>query len=393
MAGNIIIIGGGLFNKGAQAMTFTTVDQIKRRYPNKNIYLFSTRDFEREEKEKALYKFNILPWNLNIKIKLLCFRGNLFKKIVKYGYLENNIRKIIKDTDFFIDISGYALSSQLGSFPSYSYLLNIMVAKKYSVPYYIFPQSIGPFNYPLKHKIFLYPLMKLYLKYPKKIFIREREGLMWVHKFTKENIKKSHDIVLQNKEYDLANIYNRGIHFREIMIEPNSVGIIPNSRIIARVNSNEIYLIYKSLIDGLLNAKKKVYILRHSYHDLEVCKTIKKFFPNNKSVKLISDDLNVIELENIIKQFDFVIASRYHSIIHSYKNGIPALVIGWATKYFELLENFNQLDYFFDSRSHIEINEINNKLEKMIRNYKHERENIVNKMIVINKRNIFDLIF
>jgi colanic acid/amylovoran biosynthesis protein len=106
---------------------------------------------------------------------------------------------------------------------------------------------------------------------------------------------------------------------------------------------------------------------------------------------LIQDDLSAIELENIIRQFNFVIASRYHSIIHSYKNGIPALVIGWATKYFELLENFNQLDYFFDIRKSIDINKINNKLDNLIQNYKYEKEKIADKMKILIKENIFNI--
>ena len=109
-------------------------------------------------------------------------------------------------------------------------------------------------------------------------------------------------------------------------------------------------------------------------------------------MKLIPDDLNAIELENVIKQFDFVIASRYHSVVHSYKNGVPALVIGWATKYFELLEDFDQLDYHFDVRDGININEIDDKLDKMILKYKYERDKILNKMDVVTKENIFDIL-
>jgi len=98
-------------------------------------------------------------------------------------------------------------------------------------------------------------------------------------------------------------------------------------------------------------------------------------------------------LEEVIKQFDFVIASRYHSIVHAYKNGVPALVIGWATKYSELLGNFGQLDYFSDCRSNINIDEMGNKLEKMMQDYKHEGERIINKMnILINKENPFDML-
>lgn len=389
MVGNIIIVGGELFNKGAQAMTFTVVDQIKRKFPNKNIYLFSTRDFERKDEEKSIYNFNILPWDMGTKIRLLNSLGKLIEKNSKYQRLENHIEEIIKNADFFIDISGYALSSQWGWVSSVNYMLDITIAKRYSIPYYIFPQSIGPFDYPLKYKIFLYPLMKLYLKYPKRIFSREKEGLMCVRKFTKKNVEKNYDIVLQNKEHNLANIYNKSTHFKDIKIELNSVGIIPNLRVIERVNPDEMYSVYNLLINRLIGGKKVVYILRHSYEDLEVCEKIKNLFPDNKSVRLTPDDLNTIELENIIKQFDFVIASRYHSIIHSYKNGVPALVIGWAPKYFELVKDFNQLDYFFDCRNEININRIGSKIAKMMQNYKFEREKIVKKMTVVNKENIF----
>jgi len=205
--------------------------------------------------------------------------------------------------------------------------------------------------------------LKLYLKYPKKIFPREKEGLECVYKFRRKNVEKKYDIVLQNRGYNLANIFKKKVNLKIIEIENNSIGIIPNLRVIENANSDEIYSIYNSLINRLIDANKTVYILRHSYEDLEVCEKIYNFSSKAKSIRLIPDDLSAIELENIIKQFDFVIASRYHSIVHSYKNGIPALVIGWATKYFELLENFDQIDYFFDGRDRIDIDEINNKID------------------------------
>jgi len=389
---NIIIVGGQLFNKGAQAMTFTVVDQLKKKHPNKNIYLFSTPDFYRKDLDKNRYTFKILPWDLPTKLKLLSFWNKLLIKKSKYEPLDNNMEQVIKNADFIIDISGYALSSQWHWFSSFNYLLNIILAKKYSAYYYIFPQSIGPFNYSLRHKIILYPLMKLYLKYPKKIFSREKEGFMWVHKFTKTNIELNYDVVLQTKQYDLSNIYNEEFIPQKIQIEHNSVGIIPNSKIIERMETEEFYLLYVSLINRLINAKKTVYILRHSYEDLDICEKIKNYFSDNNSIILISDDLNAFELESIIEQFDFIIASRYHSIIHAYKNGVPAFVIGWATKYFELLEDFNQLDYHFDVRGDISINKINNKLDKMIRKYNCEKDKIINKMDTITKENIFEML-
>lgn len=388
--GNVIIVGAGLSNKGAQAMLFTTVDEIRRRLPDKNIYLLSTSDFEREEKEKSIYKFKILPWYFGIKIGLLSFLGNLFRKSDNSKHIENQIREVIKNADFFVDISGYALASSAGCYYSFDYLLNIVIARKFSVPYYILPQSIGPFDYRMWCKILLYPLMRLCLRYPERIFAREDEGVKCVRRFT-QNVEKSYDIVLQSKEHNLANIYNKEVRFNDIKIEPKSVGIIPNYHLIERANPDDVYSVYCSLMSRLIDNKKIVYLLRHADKDLQMFEAIKGFFPDNTSVRVISDDLNCIELENIIKQFDFVIASRYHSIIHSYKNGVPALVIGWTTKYHELLKDFNQLDYFFDVRNKIDRDEINSKLNKLIKNWIYEKEKITDKMNSLSRENIFDI--
>lgn len=383
---NVILVGGELFNKGAQAMTFTTIDQIKRKSPQKQIYLFSTLDFNRSESEKNIYDFNILPWSLKIKLELLS--GIHIANDIDLTDMDE-IGNVMKKADYIIDINGYALSSQWGFIASMNYLLNIILAKRFSIPVYIFPQSMGPFNYQLKHKLLIYPLMKLYLKYPEKIYVRERDGVANVQKFTKNNVEKSCDIVLLNNEYKLSNIYKKKVNFKKVEIYSDSVGIIPNLRVIEKVNSDKIYSIYTDIINKLIDNKKTVYILRHSHEDLETCKKLKEIFAVNENVKLISDDLNANELEFVINQFDFIIGSRYHSIIHAYKHGVPVLVIGWATKYFEIMEYFNQLEYFFDIRDSMDVNKINDKIGKMINNHNYEKEKIVYVNKKLKGNNIF----
>ncbi len=46
------------------------------------------------------------------------------------------------------------------------------------------------------------------------------------------------------------------------------------------------------------------------------------------------------------------------------------------------------MDYYFDVRDDININEIENKLAKMIRQHKCESDKIINKINVITKENI-----
>ena len=379
---NILIVGGNLANKGAQAMTFTTVDQMKRKFPNKDIYLLSNNDFYRGDEEKKIYKFEILPWEISIKLATLGYKDYL-KKDRYFTDIENHVIDIIKNASCIIDISGYALSSQFNIRFSIDYLINILIARKFSIPFYIFPQSIGPFKYPNWQKVILLPLIYLYLKYPKKIYVREEEGLNNLRKFANRNTEKRPDIVLLKDKYLLNNIFKQKVTTKLVDIKSNSVGIIPNRQIFKYSEENKLYSLYIMLIDKLIKTGKNVYILKHSNEDYDICKKLKSNYLVSSKVKLISDVLNAIELEDIIKKFDFIIASRYHSIVHAYKNNVPSLILGWATKYYELSKNFGQLDYFIDIRKKIDKNKINKQLIKLSHKYPSEKKEIMNKMSIL----------
>ncbi|MHA1382014.1 MAG: Coenzyme F420 hydrogenase/dehydrogenase, beta subunit C-terminal domain [Candidatus Helarchaeota archaeon] len=175
--GNLLIFGGGLGNKGAQAMTFTVVDQIRRIYPQKNIYLLHCESYQREDKER--YKFEILPIKYGSIVNLLIGKRIINLPIITCSYEEEKkLKKIIENTEIFLDISGYVLSSQVGgetlripiSFSQLEYISRIMLAYKLGISYIILPQSIGPFNYNFINRLLLFPIMHKYLKYPKKIY-------------------------------------------------------------------------------------------------------------------------------------------------------------------------------------------------------------------------------
>jgi coenzyme F420-reducing hydrogenase beta subunit/polysaccharide pyruvyl transferase WcaK-like protein len=401
---NVIIVGGELSeNMGSEAMTFTVVDQVKRRFPNKKIYLFSTNAFEKAEQEKELYNFEIMPWGIGTKLNLLIPSQPIKREYVSDEWInqpeyQRKLRAIIEEADFFIDVSGYRLFYHKvdSNFPisigSYDYLLNIMIARKFSIPYYVFPQSIGPFNYPLTEKIFLYLLMWKYLRYPEKIFPRETEGVDYLRKFTHANVELKRDIVLLNDGYKIENIFKDGIKPKKMVILPGSVGIIPNKKVMRRTDSSKIYSAYKSIIINLLQTGKKVYLIGHAQEDPSICQDIKNLFPTEDDVKLILNDLNALEMEGIIAQFDFVVTSRYHSIVHAYKNGVPALTIGWATKYFELMKDFNQLDYFFDARNGLESGKLLKSLDKLTKNYRKEGSIIKSELGGMRKNEAFEVL-
>jgi len=387
---NILIVGGSFFNKGAQAMSFTVVDQIKRRFPKKSIYLLLEYDFK--DVNDSIFTFRTLPWTSELRFKLLNpLNRHLFTFYSKYRKYEKLLTRTLKNALMIIDISGYSFSSEIGQ-TWVSSVLDIMIAEKYNIDYYIFPQSIGPFNFSLLNRLFFFTLTRSFLTYPQKIFIRENDGLKFMKQISSKDLSKSYDIVLTNKEYDLENIYKRKTSLRKVHINSNSVGIIPNNKISVRIKEEEFLDLYSTIINCLIKSGKIVYILTHSSEDFIICEIIKNLFIGNEKVIFLNEDYNVFELENIIKQFDFVIASRYHSIVNSYRLKIPSFVIGWAFKYKELMDAFNQFGYYFDIKQKIDKSELENKLEKMIRDFAIEKKKISAKLdnILNNSQSCFD---
>ena len=128
-----IIVGANFQNKGAQAMLFTTTSELRARFEGCEV-LFFTR-----EKPKEGYEFkyicDLIGWNYLIggshavraimKAVYLMITGN--KNVV---YNAKQFNQELRSADAFIDISGYALSSQRGLNRSINYLNQIRVAKK-----------------------------------------------------------------------------------------------------------------------------------------------------------------------------------------------------------------------------------------------------------------------
>ena len=73
MKRNILITGGELFNKGAQAMTFVTVSELSKRFPDKQIILVSGRDNSRPQAEKDRYCFSKYRKYYKTNERKICF--------------------------------------------------------------------------------------------------------------------------------------------------------------------------------------------------------------------------------------------------------------------------------------------------------------------------------
>lgn len=210
------------------------------------------------------------------------------------------------------------------------------------------PQSFGPFEYK-EEKYKMLSMIEQDLSQADLIFAREKEGFdLLKNQFSVKRLRLSPDLVLQCDEIDWNNIYYVVPKLKyPILQTTGNVAIIPNMETFRLGDETCILEVYQRIIQELIFTGKQVYIFRHS-RDLQACEKIYVLFSEEKSVHLIKEDLECSEYSQFIQQFDYIIASRYHAIVHAYKERVPAIILGWAIKYQELAGLFGQQEYVFD---------------------------------------------
>lgn len=404
----VLIFGGNFDNKGAEAMSYVTIFEIKNKFLNfEPILLYRNANID---KNKDYYKFSISEDHEIIRMKVLGKIEELSKKNSLKTKIKNIIKRIIgkpvndinnindsefkellKETACIIDISGYALASSWPISATKKYFNMIEIAKKYNVPIYLLPQSFGPFGY--KDEKILVDL-KEHLKIPSMIFAREKEGYDYLtEKLGLSNVVLSTDLVLQNREinYDMLLKKKESATF-VCKNKENNVAILPNMRVFDKCDNTYLLRLYKDIVDELLSLNKNVYLLRHSREDITPAKMIKEMYIDNDKVTLVEEQFPSYQFEEVVQKFDYVIASRYHSIVHAYKHNVPSIAIGWAVKYVELLGNFKQSQYIFDARNEISTCEIVDAIKQMNDNYLEEKKVIAEVLKEVQKNNCFDLV-
>lgn len=388
----IVITGGQLFNKGAQAMTFITADEMAKRYPDKEVVLLSNMDSRRGKEEREQYTFRIQKYPGALQLLLL--KNKLTAAVLRrIGAPETKAYEaLMKETAAVIDVSGYALGSNWGYKKTIFYLTRIAVARRHQIPVYLMPQSFGPFHYKGIAAPFVKSMIRKNLRYAKEVMCREQDGYKLVHdEYGITNATLAPDLVLQNAEIDPANVYKNVPVLWTKEIPEGSVALIPNQKAMLYGNPEVLYEMYIKIAETLEARQRKLWLIYHSAEDFEICKEIRSRC-STSNVQIIEEELSCLAFDALVKKFDFVIASRFHAVVHAYRNAVPAVVPGWAVKYRELLDLFGQGAYMFDVRSQIDADAVAAAVADMCDTYPERKEQIRNGLIQIRERNVYDKI-
>ena len=392
MKDQYLIFGGQMNNKGAQAMTFITVQEMAERYPQLKPVAVIPKATSGDPKQ---YCFRIIK-PLRFKEKMIVclpLLAGLYSKIKP----NSNVKKyydLLRSCAVQIDISGYMFGANWGVGNAISFLLRIAMAKAYHIPVYLMPQSFGPFDFRGFGGFVVRLLAKHYFPYCKVIMARElesKEGM--VGQYHLQNVIQTPDLVLQNsRRPDMQTIFRVPAQRSSLKIEPQSTAIIPNTKNNKYGDPQQIFQAYCTAIEHLLKLGRNVYLLYHSSEDAALCRELERAFEQNDHVRFVSEELNCIDFDCTVSQFDYIIASRFHSIVHAYKNCVPAVVLGWATKYRELTEMLEQERYQLDVRGGLSADALIEKIDEMEKAYSNEHQIIRDKITEIQKENVFDKI-
>ena len=397
---NVLITGAQFGNKGAQSMLFTVMDEVKERYPNADFYYLPI-DYFKEELYWDLdnYRFHFVVDDMagqdfpaKFGAPQIAWRYYKIRKILRAAKKNGEalaLSDIWNKLDVLIDVSGYSLTSKFGISSINRVLRMITTAKSYGLKVILLPQSYGPFDF----KEDVRERIGNALKSVDLLFARETDGMEQLRdKCGVTNVKLSPDIVLQTKEIDWRNVFSCEPKLRYPILETsNNVGIVPNGETFRNDRHDSVIRTYQKILKTLREQGKEVYIFRHS-NDLPVCREIYELVKEDSHCHLIEEEIDCLSYGHFVRQFDFIIASRFHSIVHAYREGIPALVLGWAIKYEALTELMKQEQYVFDVTAGNEVDEavLIERLNKMIACSNEESKVILQNLKTVQENNCFD---
>lgn len=367
---HFLITGAQFTNKGSQSMLFTAVSEIRKRFQNAVIWYLAVDGHHIYTKEiKNRYDFLFLTDGYDLKAQLY---------------------EILTELTAIVDVSGYVLSSLWDHCGRYFRMLRF--AYWYGIPLYLMPQSYGPFDFPDE----IQKGLKKYLPAARHIYAREPATYQQMKDiYGLKNLSLSNDLVLQNSQIEKNYIYyeNKSAMGTMRLDTLNNVAMIPNERNNEFAPKEKTLRVYLCFVAVLLERNKNIYLVSHSGEgDQAICEAIYEEFRDNPQVHFVKNEMDCIEFEKFTTNFQYMVASRFHAIVHGYKNGVPSIAIGWAEKYKALLSAFYQENYQFDIREEISKERIRRAVLNMDACYQTESERILQNLSSIQKENCFDIL-
>lgn len=330
---NILIRGGGFVNKGAEAMVRTVQCEMAKRLPDVKFFMEAPRPMEKFIESKGLTPV-------------------IANSSARYSIL-----------DGVIDVSGFAIGDEWGVKNSQFYQYHNSIFESFGKPVVFMPQAWGPFTSQSIRQLSAAAINLSACAYARDkrsyLYMNELEGV------DKKKIRIAPDIAYQFEgaaEADAMNVLKENGLISE---DKHMIGIMPNMQVYLRTDGKGLENKYVNLLVDmakyfLYHEGLSVVLIPHQVYPFEnpdvpddrfLCDMIRTSLNNVKDVISLTGYYPAEVLKAVIGRMDFVVGSRYHGIIAALSQMVPALVLGWSHKYFELMRDIGTEEYIADYKN------------------------------------------
>ncbi len=368
-----LIVGVSLRSRGGEAMVFEACKKIREIDKNNEISMVTTNfNYDSNFLDKVKNPYGIKAYapisakhcktkyiNLGLGAVYLLYdivSAILNTKLLKYFGLKINYRgelsQHIAKTDVIIEIAGISFSQDFGVLSALGRFHRMLLSKVMDKKYFCLPQSYGPSD-----NIIINIFAKLGLNWATYIMPRGKKSLEYLAKLHLGNKKITFVPDLAFSYVNPTGVEDRKIYSRlAIDVSRRYVCVMPNTNIF-KWDKTRMMEMFPGIIDYLItNLDYGVILIPHEVNDAGliddrfVNNLIYKNSDHKRNILNIADDLRANEVKSLIKLCDLTVCSRFHGVISSLKMEVPPVVVGWADKYYELMELFSLENLVIDYR-------------------------------------------
>lgn len=336
-------------NRGCVALSITVMSIIDKIFKQADLdYEVVLSDSEYSPSDKRIYKsgdFNLSYSSCDYFIGMS--RLGTLKKTFENITKKDKLRKVFKTADFILDIGqGDSFTDIYGDYRFRKIDRIHKIARLYSKPYCILPQTIGPFNDPsIKSKADL-SISKASL-----CMARDKQSYDYVfsnvpdQKTIKEYIDVAFFMPYTKIEQD-SSFVHVGLNISALMWNGGYTG---NNQFGLK---DDYKTVVRSIIDYFLSLPNiKLHLVPHVVlqernieNDYEVSYDLWREY-NNSRLVLAPFALGPIEIKSYIAGLDFFMGARMHATIGAFSSGVPVVPMAYSRKFNGLFED--TLDYHY----------------------------------------------
>lgn len=342
----ILITGGSFANKGAEAMTLALCSFLNSRFPDYSVLLGSPDAAH----DVLVLQNQILPVRPPAGVSLTRKALELTKALApvrlpqRKALLPGSYRRI----KAVIDVGGFASGDPWGGGAARWRWWSFHRLKSLGVPVIFMPQAWGPFDN-LEVRFFT----RLMLKGVALVFARDAESLEYLRELNvvpASSLKMGADIGLQFRgsppEVGARILRSSGVPLGQRPV----IGVTPNMRAYERCPGRGKDNKYVRMLADICrffadSCKTSVVLIPHEIFqdedadDRYLCELLLGSLRTNQVLYVLDKQYSSAELRSVIGHLDFLVGSRYHSVVGALSKRIAVTALGWSHKYGQLMES------------------------------------------------------